>query len=816
MTHTTAGPQAREQALRRRLGIPADAARVLILAESSHWDPDWLRTSSEYYPLVRANLDRAIDELVREPRRVYSVECLFFLRLYWEDRPELQDKVRWLVNEGRLRLTSSGVTTADTLIPRPEAILRDWLLGQEWLRANGMAPEPRLAYFTDSFGCSPALPSLLRAAGYDRTAITRVDGMYFGGADYEPESHFPRPGSTAEQLMKEARSLDFVWRGPDGSEVLAHWNAFTYGQGDMLAHHGIGRMYIVPLAWADRSERHVARRIAGYIAQLAPLSRTPYLFCPIGFDFVGPIPDLVALLDRYNQVRYPESGVWAVNAGLDDYLELVDGHRALLPTLALDPNPYWTGFYTSRPTLKRQCHELVERLLCSERLNASDPCLGQASSADYEPPLWDAWWIAATANHHDFITGTSPDRVVHAEQQPWLERACQAADAAIDRLRKTHRRGAEDAVGAVREPPLLAWHREDGRIVVRTAHYALELDEAAGGAIVRAWEPESGTALLVGPSHELVSYRDSGGLWRMGHEFRGGHLTAGRCSSERPAALQVSERLGGIEIACAGRLDGEPVRRLLWLDGSPLIRGRVVGRAAKGRTVTLRFATGLAAQTAAMDVPGGLVERPLVKLYDPTFWPLQRFWHAQDAASGRGVALLVGLPGAVACRPGGCLEVVALRNATRERAWGLLPILATPATGHEREPYAFDYALLFTAGGDWRANELPAIAQALDAGPWGDPSRAELHALCTGVATVDRSDVSVIAVKPAWRGAGLIVRLYTLSAYGEPVTLRLPGREVQAATLCDARERDLGPLAVCDGAVRLTMPGAIATVRVVV
>jgi len=88
---------------------------------------------------------------------------MFFLRLYWDHCPEQRGIVLELVNEGRLRLTSSGVTTADTLLPSAEAILRDFLLGQEWLRANGMEQEPKLAYFTDSFGCTPTLPSLLIA-----------------------------------------------------------------------------------------------------------------------------------------------------------------------------------------------------------------------------------------------------------------------------------------------------------------------------------------------------------------------------------------------------------------------------------------------------------------------------------------------------------------------------------------------------------------------------------------------------------------------------------------------------------------------------
>ena len=43
-----------ERALRERLGIPADARRVLVFSESSHWDTNWLQTSEEYF---RARLD---------------------------------------------------------------------------------------------------------------------------------------------------------------------------------------------------------------------------------------------------------------------------------------------------------------------------------------------------------------------------------------------------------------------------------------------------------------------------------------------------------------------------------------------------------------------------------------------------------------------------------------------------------------------------------------------------------------------------------------------------------------------------------------
>jgi hypothetical protein len=80
--------------LRRHLGIPDDAERVLVFLESSHWDPDWLLTSEEYYDrFVRSNLDQDIEELQREPLRR-------FLRLKQRNWPakSVQRSTRQLYN----------------------------------------------------------------------------------------------------------------------------------------------------------------------------------------------------------------------------------------------------------------------------------------------------------------------------------------------------------------------------------------------------------------------------------------------------------------------------------------------------------------------------------------------------------------------------------------------------------------------------------------------------------------------------------------------------------------------------------------------
>ena len=799
-------PLSTEQQLRHGLGIPDDAEKVLVFSESSHWDPNWLFTAEEYFQrFVRHNLDQAIEELLREPRRIYSIECIFFLRRYWDRYPAQQENIRKLVNNGCLRLSGSGVTTADTLLPDAEAILRDFLIGQEWLRANGMEQEPELAYFTDSFGCTPNLPSLLKAAGFDRTAITRIDGMYFMGCDLELSKHFPRPGSSAERLLKQERSLDFLWRDQNDAQLLCHWNAFTYGQGDLLSFVGVSRVYLARLAVSLRTDCHIARRIKKYVSQLSPYSRTPYMLCPIGFDFVEPIPDIVALLDRYNKNHYPTTGIWALNAGLDDYLTLIEQHQDKLPVLKLDPNPYWTGFYTARPVLKQRCRNLTNDLLLAEKLSflPENPGADKTVAQKLEYP----WWQAVVSNHHDFITGTSPDKVVEEEQIPWLMQADRSVNAVIDHLVSAL------PVSEVTEKPYksLTWNRNNSKIQIKTAFYDIELDEEAGGAIVKLRSRNTKIPLLTGISNDLVTYRDSGGLWRMGLEFAGGIWKESMCAGNGSIPIQIREQDEDLELISSIELNGETIRRRIWFSNdSPLIHFRIEGKAAEGHSVAVRFATGISSDNLQMDTPGGIITRPPQKIYDPTFWPLHHFVHLQDNNTGRGIAVLQSMPGAISYRSDGRIELIAMRNATREKVFGIIGIPGNPASGHEQESYAYEFALLMTRKGDWRDNKIHLMTKH---SPWNNALDIALHTRADSVVTCDHPDVRVMAIKPASRGEGVIVRLYTPAVLILPVLLTSPYFKIKAAFLCDARERDIKVLKPENNKVRVAMYGTIITIR---
>jgi hypothetical protein len=369
----------------------------------------------------------------------------------------------------------------------------------------------------------------------------------------------------------------------------------------------------------------------------------------------------------------------------------------------------------------------------------------------------------------------------------------------------------------VQHRQLPEWRSRGGTIEVQTKHYTVEFAEDVGGGITRAWCTAANTPVLKDVSNDLISYKDSGGLWRMGYEFRGGTFKEIVRASYGKAQLQIREYKGGIEVICITMLEGESVNRLVWFDNnSPLIRMRIEGRAVKHRTVTVRFATNVITTEFVMDAPGGVISRPSQKFYNPTFWPLYQFMHAQDKNNGRGLAILTEMPGALSYRTDGHFELVALRNAPHERAFGFLPVLAMPASCHEHSFNTFEYSIILTSAGNWQHNCIPSIVTNLQASPWKRTVSSDFPVLPEPIVTSNSPEITVSAIKPASRGSGIIARLSTFDSSKAPVSITVRGRTVKAASLCDARERDIEPLVVNNETVHLTMPGTIATVRLII
>ena len=127
--------------------------------------------------------------------------------------------------------------------------------------------------------------------------------------------------------------------------------------------------------------------------------------------------------------------------------------------------------------------------------------------------------------------------------------------------------------------------------------------------------------------------------------------------------------------------------------------------------------------------------------------------------------------------------MIALRNATRERAFGFLPLLATPASGHERSIYAFDYAIVYTSSGNWRENGIQLVARSTADSPWDMTGRPVLRQLVASLVTTDRSDVVVNTVKTASRCDDYVARLLTVTTPGPSTAVMIRDHIVKRAFL---------------------------------
>ncbi|KLO21597.1 hypothetical protein X275_08645 [Marinitoga sp. 1197] len=787
-----------ERKIRKYLGVPDDAEKVLIFTESSHWDPNWLYTSEKYFEkFVQKNLDLALNELEKEPRRVYSLENVFFLKMYWERNSKKRSIIRKFINDGRLRLMSSAVTSADTLLPKVEAILRDFFIGQKWLDENGLTKKTEVAYFPDSFGISPFLPSLLNAVGIKKTSITRVDGMFFPGCDFESRKNFPRKTSTAEILLRKERTLDFIWRDRNGKEVLTHWNAFTYGMGDMLAYIGISRVYLARFAFSLRKSWHVAYRIRQYIKALEPFSKTPYILCPIGYDFIEPIPDLVSLLDRYNKEYYQKTGIWTVLAGLDDYLLLVEFYKKNLPILEIDPNPYWTGFYFSRQEIKEKSYKLLEKLTLAEKLSVL-----KKKAKDINSDLQKAWWISVISNHHDFITGTSTDEVVEKEQISWLNESKKIVDNTLKKISLNLK-----YIKKERKTSFFNLSKKGVKILVENTYYKIEIDSKKGIFTYFAFNSTKDN-LLKESSNSLALYRDSGGLWRMGYEFKGGIWKEKKKFHLHNIKTEITNHETGIEIVNLFNLNDSLITRRIWIDKwSSLIYFRTDGKLKKGYTLTSRFILNSHIKKLLMHSPGGVIERPYKKIYDPTFWPINEFVCLKT--ENYYMAVFKPYPGSISCDDEK-MEITLLRSAEREKVFGFLGLPANPVSYKKQKVEKVEFAIMLFRD---KINLKEKMVETLKhlSFPWQEYSQI-LNKVDDSLINVEPKSVLITAIKPTSTGDGIIVRFY--APFGVKEVLKItPNFEFKEAYLCNAKENDIEKLKVSDGTIYIKITGSIVTIK---
>ncbi len=304
-------------------------------------------------------MDGLLDLMEADERYRFTLDGqLATLDDYLEVRPEAGERVRRLVDEGRLAIGPWQVLMDEFLVSG-ETIVRNLEYGQQ--RASEFGGAMPVGYLPDMFGHVAQMPQILRQAGIETAVVWR-------GVPAAIDSH------------------SFEWESPDGSSVRAEYLPYGYGNGAYLLD--------VPgqLGRGLDAVRESHREFFGDGPILAML----------GTDHMEPLPHLTDLLE--------ESGAAAHVATLPDYLATVDGR----------PNGRrWRGELRSSARANMLMGTLSARLDLKAAMARAERALtryGEPFQALYGTAwpkrLLDLAWRRLIENSaHDSVCGCSVDEV---------------------------------------------------------------------------------------------------------------------------------------------------------------------------------------------------------------------------------------------------------------------------------------------------------------------------------------------------------------------------------------------------------------------
>lgn len=691
-----------------------DGAHRTIAIGHAHIDSAWLWPARETRRKAARTFANALALMDEDPDFVFAASSAQQYAWIEQDYPELFDRIRERVREGRFLPVGGMWVEPDTNLPSGESLVRQFLEGTSYF-AEALGVETDEVWLPDSFGYSAALPQIANAAG-KRTMLAQK-------LSWNDTNRFP--------------FTTFSWEGPDGSRLVTH-------------------MPSVDVYNAELSAEDLVRAGEQYTQKdVGTLSLVPFGY---GDGGGGPTREMLAAAHRARDLE----GLPRVELGSPQrfFREAVD---------ELSELPTWTGelylefhrgTYTAQHDMKAGNRRSEHLLQVAEALAAA---ASVRAGADYPAAaLRRIWRTVLLGQFHDVLPGTSiawvhrEMRAAHQDIREELGRMIRAAADTLDLARA-------EVPASVPAPTVTV---EEGSRTLENGLIRARIDER--GLVVSLVDLVTGRELVTpGAALGLLQlHRDIPSIYEAWELELGyadtvddletvDYLTAG--SDDDSAWVEVRRRHGASVfmqrfVMTSGCRSLEVDTEVDWRERHTLLK--------------LSFPLDVVAERAAYEIQHGFVERPIVQ---NTSWDRARFevpahrWVrvgeaeyaiavANDTVYGHDVTRVI--------RPGGGAAVRVRQSLLRS------PRFPDPETdqGHH----------VFRSSVGPAPRIVDAVAEGARLGHL--PEDPDVDALSLLV-TCESPTVRVDAVKLAEDGSGdVIVRLYEAAGTRSParITPRFP------------------------------------------
>lgn len=389
LQHVAATASDARAVLAPALSAPAEASAHRISAVGhAHIDSAWLWPLRETIRKVARTTSSMTTLIEEQPEFQYGMSSAQQYAWLKEHRPEVWERVKAAVAAGRFLPLGGMWVESDTVMPSGESLVRQFSYGQRFFERE-FGIRSKGVWLPDSFGYSPALPQLMRRAGFEWFFTQKIS--------WNQQNVFPHHS--------------FLWEGIDGSRVFTHFPSMdTYNSqlsGEELAkasrqfkENRVSSRSIAPVGYGDGGGG-TTREMTGKAERLRNLegsARVEWEHPDVFFDAA--------------RAEIPNPAVWVGEL----YLEL---HR---------------GTLTSQHATKA-LHRWAEHALVEAELWAATDAV--RTGAAYPKAEIDRLWETVLLHEfHDILPGTSI-AWVHREAVEVLSGVLSDAQALSDAARRS-------------------------------------------------------------------------------------------------------------------------------------------------------------------------------------------------------------------------------------------------------------------------------------------------------------------------------------------------------------------------------------------
>lgn len=199
--------------------------KKLHVLSHTHWDREWYMSFEKHrYRLVKL-FDLLINIFDTNPnfKHFHMDGQVAVFEDYLEIRPHQREKIRNLINEGKISIGPWYILQDEFLISG-ESNIRNMLYGMKIAKEFGDKCS-NVGYFPDTFGNIAQMPQILKGFGIDSALVGRGIEPFRNEPCDNEENVYPGAGFYGEgDVSYEYRNQDYKsevkWVSPDGSEVI--------------------------------------------------------------------------------------------------------------------------------------------------------------------------------------------------------------------------------------------------------------------------------------------------------------------------------------------------------------------------------------------------------------------------------------------------------------------------------------------------------------------------------------------------------------------------------------------------------------------